>query len=290
MRRTLLVTILLAPAVHGAIFFDDFHYRRQKEMTAHGWIVRQGAGWPGVPGAKWASTVEFVKSGGQRHVRMHAVTDGTPANTTQAQLCHERKYLQGTYAARTRFSDAPVSGPDGDQVVETFYMISPLAAPMDPDYSEMDFEYLPNGGWGKSGPTMYTTTWETFRPEPEWLADNQSRNTEGSRAGWHTLVVVVKDESVRYFIDGQPYVDHGGRFAPESMMSINFNLWFVRNGMARSSEPRRYEQDIDWVFFERASLTPAEVDARVASFRKKKIRYRDTVPRPTPALASPCNL
>jgi len=41
-------------------------------------------------------------------------------------------------------------GPDGDQIVETFYTISQMD---EPSYSEADFEYLPNGGWGQEGPT-----------------------------------------------------------------------------------------------------------------------------------------
>ena len=45
-------------------------------------------------------------------VRMTATTDGT--TTRQAQFCHQRKYYEGTYAARVRFHDAPAEGPDGD--------------------------------------------------------------------------------------------------------------------------------------------------------------------------------
>jgi len=93
---------------------------------------------------------------------MTSSTDGPNAKTTQTQICHQRKYLEGTYAARVRFTDNPVSGPGGDQIVQSFYTISPLKAAMDLDYSELDFEYLPNGGWGIAGPTLYATTWETF--------------------------------------------------------------------------------------------------------------------------------
>ncbi|MGH9905613.1 MAG: hypothetical protein ACRD8U_08535, partial [Pyrinomonadaceae bacterium] len=94
---------------------------------------------------------------------------------------NQRKYLEGTYAARVRFTDKPVSGPAGDQVVESFYTISPLKAPWDPDYSELDFEYLPNGGWGIDGPTLYATTWETFFPEPNWKKDNVFKTPAAAR-------------------------------------------------------------------------------------------------------------
>ena len=69
--------------------------------------------------------------------------------------------------------------------MQSFYTISPLKAPMDLDYSELDWEYLPNGGWGIDGPTLYSTTWETFSPEPNWKKDNVFKTTNGERGGWH---------------------------------------------------------------------------------------------------------
>ena len=265
------------------VLFDDFSYARPEQLAKRGWIVRTAAGWPGVPGAKWDSAgVAF--SGGI--LRMTAVTDGTPENTRQVQICHERKYREGTYAARVRFTDG-----GGDKVVETFYMISPLREPMAPEYSEIDFEYLPNGGWGKTGPTLFATTWETFRPDPDWKADNVHEAKGASYAGWRTLVVQVSGDSVRYFVDGKPFAKHAGHVYPESPMSINFNLWFIRNQLAPSRERREYRQEVDWVFHAaNAVLDPQEVEKRVAKFRAQKVAFRDTVARPDPPLASPCNL
>ncbi|MDT5121357.1 MAG: hypothetical protein QOC96_839 [Acidobacteriota bacterium] len=276
------------------ILFDDFSYSNHEEMTKHGWIIRTVAGWPGVPGATWWSEgVSFLKdesAPGNSILRMTSSTDGTGAHTNQTQICHERKYLEGTYAARVRFSDNPLAGPGGDQLVESFYTICPLKAPMDPDYSELDFEYLPNGGWGISGATLYETTWETFSPEPNWKKDNIFNTESGSQAGWHTLVTQVANGKVRYFVDGKLMAEHGDRFYPESLMSINFNLWFIRDGMTKAQGARRYNEDIDWVFHEaKTALTPEQVEAKVAAMRRNSVKFRDTVRSPVPALTSPCD-
>ena len=292
----LTVASLLAavpPADH--VLFDDFSYTDKAQLKKNGWIIRTEPGWPGIPGATWSEDgVSLVKDPAQAKntiIRMTSSTDGTAGPSTfQTQICHQRKYLEGTYAARVRFTDDPVSGPGGDQLVQSFYTISPLKAPMDLDYSELDWEYLPNGGWGISGPTLYSTTWETFSPEPNWKKDNVFQTTGGSQAGWHTLVTQVLDQKVKYFVDGKLFAEHGGNYYPEDTMSINFNLWFIRDGMVQSKERRQYQEDIDWVFFQAgAALTPAQVEAAVASMRRKGIKFRDTVPAKVPALKSPCN-
>jgi hypothetical protein len=305
LRRTSLITslclaLLPAPAAGqgrraAPTFFDDFTYKSHAAMERRGWTVRTAPGWPGVPGATWRKEgVTFERGDGRRGnrvLRMTSTTDGTPARTTQTQICHQRKYLEGTYAARVRFTDAPAAGPDGDQLVQSFYTISPLKAPMDLDYSELDFEYLPNGGWGIEGTTLYGTTWETFYPEPNWKKDNVFDTLRTSHAGWHTLVMQVSGGKVKYFVDGKLLAEHGGDYYPESLMSINFNLWFIRDGMLKSSDVRRYEEEIDWVFHEAgAALSPAEVESRVAELRRRSVAFRDTVAAPTPALASPCDL
>ncbi|HEV2835337.1 MAG TPA: glycoside hydrolase family 16 protein [Pyrinomonadaceae bacterium] len=283
-----------APQREKQILFDDFSYDNTQQMKRNGWIIRTEAGWPGVPGAKWSedgvTLIKDLMDTNHRFVRMTSATDGTAANTTQTQICHERKYLEGTYAARVRFTDQPLSGPGGDQIVQSFYTISPLKAPMDPDYSELDWEYLPNGGWGIDGPTLYSTTWETFSPEPNWKKDNVFKTANGSQAGWHTLITQVMNQKVRYFLDGKLFAEHGGEYYPEDTMSINFNLWFIRDAMSKATERRQYHEDIDWVFFQaNTALTPEQVEAEVGLLRKKSVKARDTVPAKSPALKSPCN-
>ena len=181
----------LAP-VAEQLLFDDFSYSDMASFNAAGWKFRTEVGHPGIPGASWngegLSFIQDIPETADGVLRMASVTDGTAENTRQTQICHARKYREGTYAARIFFRDEPSSGPDGDQIIQSFYAISPLKAPMDPDYSETDFEYLPNGGWGApSAPAMWTTTWETFQLEP-WTKVNEFDRKERSYAGWQVPV------------------------------------------------------------------------------------------------------
>ena len=100
----------------------------------------------------------------------------------------------------------------------------------------------------------------------------------------------VKDQKVRYFVDGKFYVEHSEDYYPEDTMSINFNLWFIRDGAIKSTERRTYQEDIDWVFHQAgAVLTPEQIEETVAMLRREKVKFRDTVPAKVPALVSPCN-
>jgi hypothetical protein len=73
-------------------------------------------------------------------------------------------------------------------------------------------------------------------------------------------------------------------------MSINFNLWFIRDGAIKSNERREYQEDIDWVFHQPGvALTPEQVQAAIVGMRTSSVKFRDTVPAKKPALTSPCN-
>lgn len=271
-----------------AIMFDDFNYVSADALFANGWTARTETGHPGIAGASWSAegiSTHEAPDGAQFGIaRMSSLTDGTGAGTRHTQICHARKYLYGTYAARVFFRNEPSYGPDGDEVIQTFYAISPLAAPLDPDYSEVDFEYLPNGGWGENTDSaMWTTTWETFQLEP-WTKVNEYSRVPGDYSGWHTLVMHVSAEAVKYYVDGNLVGDHSAAVAPEVPMSMNFNLWFMPKGAdgsvgpIDSAESRQYQQDIDWVLHvENQQLDTADVERQVAALRAQGVHSTDKV-------------
>jgi len=283
-----------APAPEAAIFFDDFSQHDLRELARDGWIVRDKAGHPGIAGAAWTADgvrlVDDPQRPGNRLLRLAARTDGTAQGTLHAQLCHARKYFEGTYAARIRFSDAPVEGPDGDVVVQTFYAVSPLRFDFDPEYSELDWEYLPNGGWGDARTRLYGVTWQTVRIDP-WKAYNQPLQVFRALDGWHELVMQANAGRTRFFLDGVQLDEHGGRNYPAVPMSINFNIWYSPGGLLPNTNARRvYQQDIDWVYHARNRvLSPAEVDAAVAALRAAGTAHADSVPPAQPPLASTCD-
>jgi hypothetical protein len=284
---------VLPPDLAGQVLFDDFNYKNVKSLERHGWIVRARAGWPGVQGARWSkagiSFIDDPAQRGNRLVRLTASTDGTPRGTVQAQLCHQRKFLEGVYATRIRFQDDPAGGPDGDGLVESFYTISPLKD-LDPAFSELDFEYLPNGGWGRPTSVLWANSWETARIEP-WFQDNDATAVDRGMSGWHTLVIQVTGGINRFFVDGDLVAEHGGEYYPESAMSINYNLWFIPDEFITSTGKRRYVDEIDWVYHQAgASLLSAEIEEQVDRFRAARLTFTDSVPAWSPPLASPCDL
>ena len=265
--------------------FDDFSYssRTDPALAQRGWSIRGTAGGPGVPGASWrADNVSFATVDGQKVVQLTAKTDGTAAGTSHAEFSQsQRRFFEGTYLARIKFADAPVSGPDGDHVNQTFYTISPLTAPRDPQYSELDFsEYLPNGGWGGRGPTNYQTSWHTYVPDP-WYADNQHSEQAKSIAGWRDVQATVADGHVKYYIDGVLVGDHSGKVYPRQAMSIDFNQWFIDLAGRAAGQTAVWEQSVDYVLHAKNQvLTPQQATAAVAAYRQAGTAHEDTV---TPA-------
>jgi hypothetical protein len=270
-----------ASAASCGYLFDDFNYSSSADgtLTGHGWTPRTYAGGPGIPGATWsANSITFPTSGGQKVMQLSASTDGTGAGTNQAELYStQKRYLDGTYASRIRFTDTPASGADGDHVNETFFTISPLNGDLDPTYSELDFsEYLPNGGWGETGPINYQTSWYTYRNDP-WYADNVHSEERQSFDGWHDLVIQVANGHVIYFIDGVQVGDHSGKFYPRQTMTINWNLWFIDTA-AHSGGLSTYIQQVDWVLFAKSQvLSPAQATAQAAAYRSAGNAFTDTV-------------
>lgn len=299
----------------GAVLFDDFNYASFDAFAANGWKARTETGHPGVAGATWsADGVSFLAASSgadtsskpaadNRMMRLTSFTDGSADNTQHVQVCHSRKFLHGTYAARVFFRDQPTKGPDGDGVIQTFYAISPLDAPMDPNYSEMDFEYLPNGGWEdflapgdwkKGENALWSTTWETFQLEP-WTKVNEHSTVftkdVGNLNGWHTLVLNSDGNTVRYFVDGHLLGEHSSNVAPEHPMSMNFNQWFTPEGPIDSTAMRQYDEDVDWVYHEVNNILDTDqVNAKVAALRANKVSFSDNIPEWSPVLPSPCGL
>ncbi|MEU3733889.1 cellulose binding domain-containing protein [Streptomyces sp. NPDC033538] len=269
------------PGGPGSLW-DDFTYTSHTDpkISANGWSVRSNSGGPGVPGATWdPSNVTFSTSGGNTVMAMETSTNGTASGTEHTEvLTKATKFKNGTYAARVKFNDAPKSGPDGDRLVQTFFTINDLKAPMADDYAEYDFEYLPNGGWGEPSNILYATSWETYNPEP-WQAVNAHTESRQSYAGWHDLVLTIDDNSIKYYVDGRLFGTHEASYLPERPMSINFNQWLIDLNGQTSTTPRAYEEQVDYVLHVKDQvLTPAQVNAKIAAYRSAGTAFEDTVP------------
>ena len=264
------------PPANGTLF-DDFNYTGSSDpnLGSHGWAVRTSSGGPGVSGATWsANAITFPTSSAASdgHVMQRsASTDGTSGNTIQAEIdTSARKFMEGTYAARVYFNDAPSTGPNGDAVNETFYTITPDEA----NYSELDNEYLPNGGWGAPGPTLYTTTWYSAD-----AMDRQTHNVISSLQGWHTLEMTVSGGTVTYYVDGNVYFSTTGKYYPRDKMTIDFNEWFISGELASSSTPRTWNEQVDWVYYANGTAqSPSQVNTQVATYRAAHTSFTDTVP------------
>lgn len=275
-----------------ALFFDDFAHASPDGLRAQGWTLRTQAGHPGVPGARWsADGISLQREGATTLLRLSGHTDGTAAGTVQAQLCHRRQALRGTYAARVRYGNQPVQGTGGDPVIQSFYAVAPLKHDFDPDFSEIDWEYLANGGWGSPDTRLYAVSWQTVRLDP-WQSHNAAHEEKRRLDGWHTLVMQVRDDGhTHWFIDGRPVARHGGRHAPVQPMAISFSLWFSPGGLLPpSAEPRVWASDVDWVWLAPGrTVAPAEVERQVRQLQRRGVTAQDTVHGTVPSLPSPCN-
>ena len=278
----------------ATILFDDFNYNSTAELMGNGWLIRNYPGGPGLSNGEWSShNVSFVNTGTNKSMRLKAGTNvsgsyivggtATLGQSIQAEVSRvEEEYKNGTWAARIFFTDAPSTGPDGDTVVQAFFGITRYIEGSEP-YSEIDFEYLPNGGWytGSAEPSMWSGTYRLVDfSDP---SNHAVTRTTGSLQGWRDLVMQVRNGRIDFFIDGQHQTGFSGAVAPDYPMFLMFQVWFSndcfdaacsKRGYLTDSNYREYYQDVDWVYFERDNiLSPAEVTRNVQALRSQNIGF-----------------
>nr|WP_240981640.1 MULTISPECIES: glycoside hydrolase family 16 protein [unclassified Streptomyces] len=258
--------------------FDDFDYTGADDpsFAANGWEIRTSGGGPGIKGTWSTEGAAFPAdptAEGGKVLRLRSSTDGTAQGTTQVEVqTTSRNFFTGTFAARVHFSDEPTSGRDGDHVVQTFFPISSSGS--SENYSELDFEYLPNGGWGSVGPRLDTVSWYKADP-PDRVHDTLKQHLEG----WHTLMITAMDGKVTYSLDGKKVFTSSGKYVPRDQMDIHFSNWFI--DLPFTGGPRTWDMKVDWVYHKAdETVSQADVQKAVDGFRSSGTDYVDTVPKP----------
>ncbi len=304
--------------------FDDFSYTSRPAWETDGWKARTAKGAPGIPDASWnPAGVSFVDDPALPGNRLMRLTAEMGAAASQVEVCQQRKYLEGTYAARVRFTPgfaeverggdqagrggepgspgaAPAAEAGGrgvlsaaealrEQAVESFSMTTPYSAAVDPDFSTMDLEYLPRGGWGLSAGSLTATSWAARRLQPV-EALTPASGLSGVNSGWRILLIQVDSGQVKYFVDGVEIAVHVPPNHPDSPMSIGFDLWFIDNGRLRAEDLHTYVEDVDWVFHAAdVVMDTTDVLGQVAGLRSRGVSFVDSVPQENPPLDCPCD-
>ena len=290
-----------ASAQSEQILFDDFSYTSNAQLANNGWRLRTWSGGPGLANGTWSdNNISFVAdpaSPTNKYMRLKAGTNvngntiannnATTGGVSQAEVARvEQIYKNGTWAARMYFNDAPSVGPDGDTVIQTFFGLTDYIEGAEP-YSEIDFEYLPNGGWwtGSATPSMWSGTYRIV----DWSDESNHgvTRTQGSLQGWHTLVMQVQDGHIAFYIDGIYQTSFSGSVAPDYPMYLMFQIWFSNDcfdaacnlrGYINNSNYREYYEDVDWVYFEKNNLvSPSLVTQKVANLRAAGTTFVQTV-------------
>ncbi|MBU0995898.1 MAG: choice-of-anchor D domain-containing protein, partial [Proteobacteria bacterium] len=270
-------------------FFDDFHYESSGdiELTNFGWHVTDGVDGPPDGAIYDRNNVTFRIEDNQKIMSLTALNNGDFSGMRQAHIgTTERMFYEGTYVARVRFTDAPVSYQDGS--VQTFYSIVPYTMGADPNYSECDFEYLPYDLWSGEdhSPCLYLTTYETVTP-----LDKMYTPIKGSHDRWVILMFkIMGGEVVRYYVDGvlinpphETSMQLGNNVYPEVVMTIDFNHWFTtdkkNSGLGPSTQLRSYTYDIDWVYHAKdRDLSTKTVEKIVKTLKDESIFRCNTMP------------
>ncbi len=257
----------------AGVLFDNFHYTDATDpaLTANGWQARTDGGGPGIHGTWSTEAITFPadpKAQGGQVLQLQTSSDGTKTGTRQAELVGTGDtFRTGTLAARVYFTDTPDNGRNGDHVIESFSTISP--SPTSAHYSELDYEYQPNGGWGSPGPKLDTTSWRSATP-----GDRTTKAEHLSLAGWHTLTLTAIDGTVTYAIDGHPvYRSNGGTF-PREAMTIHFSTWLIDLPF---TGPRTWSMRVNWIYAQTGqALTATQVTTAVNGLYANGINHLNT--------------
>ncbi|WP_405705238.1 glycoside hydrolase family 16 protein [Streptomyces sp. NBC_00069] len=264
------------PSGPPGTLFDDFHYSGPDDpsFTAHGWQVRTDGGGPGIKDT-WATAGAGFPSDttaqGGRVLQLRSSTDGTKQGTKQVEVQSTGTGLfTGTFAARVHLSDKPTSGRNGDHVVETFFPISPSDASA--NYSELDYEYLPNGGWGSVGPQLDTVSW--YKADPP---DRVSHTLKQRLEGWHIMMITAVNGKVTYSLDGKDLFTSSGKYVPREKTDVHFSNWFV--DLPFSGGQRTWDMKVNWFYYKAGeAVSQADVQKRVDGFYSAGTNYVNTVP------------
>ncbi|MEU3552709.1 hydrolase [Streptomyces fragilis] len=266
------------------VLFDDFHYTGPADpaLAAGGWQVRTGAGGPGIKGTWTRSGIAFpaespgTGDGGSagpvsdQVLRLRAGTDGSVDGTRQAEIHTGPNFRTGTLAARVRFSDRPAEGHDGDHISQAFFAISPNQRSR--EYSELDYEYLPNGGWGALGPRLDTTSWRDVD-----AGDRVTRATvEKLGDDWHTLMITAVDGTTEYSVDGRVLFRTDAAYFPREAMGVHFSAWFV--DLPFQDAGRAWDMEVDWLYLaEDREVSLKDVRRQVRDLSGAGSGYVDTL-------------
>ncbi|MFJ8016158.1 glycoside hydrolase family 16 protein [Streptomyces sp. NPDC096339] len=257
--------------------FDNFHYSGadDPQLAAHGWEIRTGAGGPGIQDSWNSAGAGFpadTTAQGGKVLQLQSSTDGTKQGTKQVEVQTTGQNLfTGTYAARVYFSDKPTSGRNGDHVVQTFFPISPSDSSA--NYSELDFEYLPNGGWGTTGPRLDNVSW--FKADPP---DRVNKTTKQRLEGWHLLMITAMDGKVVYTLDGKETFTSSGKYVPREKMDIHFSNWLI--DLTSAGGMRTWDMKVNWVYHKAdEAVSQADVQKTVDGFYSAGTNYVNTVPK-----------
>ncbi|MFJ6755493.1 MULTISPECIES: glycoside hydrolase family 16 protein [unclassified Streptomyces] len=265
------------PSGPPGTLFDGFHYGGTDDpsLTANGWEVRDGAGSPGIKDTWSGAGASFPSDAtaqGGRILQLQASTDGTKQGTKQVEVQSTGTDLfTGTYAARVHFGDKPTTGRNGDHVVQTFFPISPSDSSA--NYSELDHEYLPNGGWGSVGPQLDNVSW--YKADPP---DRVNHTSKQRLEGWHILMITAMNGKVTYSLDGKELFTSSGKYVPREKMDIHFSNWFI--DLPFTGGPRTWNMKVNWFYYKAdEAVSQAEVQKTVDGFYSAGTHYINTVPK-----------